>query len=77
MQQIYIAKDVIEANFVKDLLRRGGIAAEIDSEASVGLRPCLQPAVWIMDDGQLKKALSLLAEYETSRTKIRKKKRSR
>jgi hypothetical protein len=77
MQKIFVAKDVIEANLVKDLLIRGGIAAEIDSEASVGLRPCLQPSVWIMEDTQLQSALALLADLERSnKTKTSKKRKA-
>lgn len=72
MQKIFVARDLIEANFVKDLLRRGGIAAEIDSESTVGLRPCLLASVWIMEDAQLKSAVALVADYERSKTKISK-----
>jgi hypothetical protein len=71
MQKVFVANDLIEANFVKDLLIRGGIAAEIQGEQVFGLRPhigfadpTLYPSVWIVEDGQLKKALALIEDYE-------------
>jgi hypothetical protein len=71
MQKVFVANDPIEANFVKDLLIRGGIAAEIQGEHLFGLRPrigfsdpTLYPSVWIMDDGQLEIAQALIADYE-------------
>ncbi len=71
MQKVFVANDPIEANFVKDLLRRGGVAAEIQGEHLFGLRPrigfadpSLYPSVWIIDDEQLEEAQALIEDYE-------------
>jgi Putative prokaryotic signal transducing protein len=71
MQKVFVANDPIEANFVKDLLIRGGVAAEIQGEHLFGLRPrigfadpTLYPSVWIINEGQLEEARALIADYE-------------
>jgi hypothetical protein len=70
MNRVYVAHDPIEAHFVKDLLVREGIAAEVQGDALFGLRPEIGfssdtlPSVWIEKDTQLKHALDLIAEYE-------------
>jgi len=70
MQKVFVANDLIEANFVKDLLVRGGVAAEVQGEQLFGLRPhigfadpTLYPSVWIIE-GQLKLARALIEDYE-------------
>ena len=71
MQKVFTARDLIEATFVRDLLRRGGVAAEVQGEALFGLRPhigfadpTLYPSVWIIEDAQLKTARALIDDYE-------------
>jgi len=71
MQKVFVANDVIEANFVKDLLKRGGVDAEIQGEHLFGLRPhigfadpSLYPSVWIIEDAQINKARALIEDYE-------------
>ena len=70
MNRVFVAHDPIEAYFVKDLLTRDGIAAEVKGDALFGLRPEIGissdslPSVWITNDAQLKEALDLVAEYE-------------
>ena len=71
MQRVFVANNLIEANFVKDLLVRGGVAAEVQGEQLFGLRPhigfadpTLYPSVWIIEDGQLKLARALIEDYE-------------
>ena len=75
MNKVFVANNPIEAHFVKDLLERDGIAAEVRGEALFGLRPEIGiasdtlPAVWIIDDAQLKRALELVADFERRKTK--------
>ena len=70
VNRVFIAHDPIEAHFVKSLLERDGIAAEVRGEALFGLRPEIGistdtlPAVWIVHDPQLQRALEIVAEYE-------------
>ena len=71
MLKVFIANDPIEAQFVRDLLTRGGIAAEVQGEHLFGLRPrvgfadnSLYPSVWIADDSKLEKARELIQDYE-------------
>jgi hypothetical protein len=60
---------------VKSLLEREGIAAEVHGEALFGLRPEIGiasdtlPAVWIIKDSELEKALEVVAEYESGKAK--------
>ena len=68
MQKVFVAHDLIEANFVKDLLRRGRVPAEVQGEALPHI-DALLPSVWIMEDSQLKTARALIDDYER-RTKI-------
>jgi hypothetical protein len=71
MQKVFVANDPVEANFVRDLLERGGVEGEVQGEHLFGLRPhigfadpTLYPSVWIIDDGQLNKARALIEDYE-------------
>ena len=65
MNKVFVAHDPIEAHFVRGLLEREGIDAEVRGEALFGLRPHIGiasdilPAVWIIKDAQLKRALEL------------------
>jgi len=60
----------VEAHFVRGLLEREGIDAEVRGEALFGLLGEIPitsdtlTAVWIMKDAQLKRALDVVAEYE-------------
>jgi hypothetical protein len=70
MKRVFVAHDPIEAHFIKDLLIRDGIEAEVLGDALFGLRPEIGfgsdnlPAVWIANDARVKDALELIAEYE-------------
>jgi len=54
-----VTYDPLEAHFVRSLLERQGIAAEVRGEALFGLRPEIGissdtlPVVWITEDAQL------------------------
>jgi hypothetical protein len=60
MNKLFIADDPIEDHFVRTLVEREGIAADVRGEALFGLRPEIGiqsdtlPAVWIIKDAQLK-----------------------
>ena len=75
MNKVFVAHDPVEAHFVRDLLEREGIDAEVRGEALFGLRPSIGiesdtlPAVWIIKDGQRKRALELVADYERGKAK--------
>jgi len=75
MNRVFVAHDPIEAHFVRGLLEREGIAAEVRGEALFGLRPEIGiasdnlPSVWIAEDAQLKAALEFVADYERTKTK--------
>jgi len=77
MNKIFIAHDPIEAHFVRTLVEREGIAADVRSEALFGLRPEIGiqsdtlPAVWIIKDAQLKRALEVVADYERGKNEER------
>jgi hypothetical protein len=71
MQKVYVAHDPIEANFVKDLLIRGGIDAEVHGEHFFGVQPhigfadeALYPSVWIVEDTHLTDARALIDDYQ-------------
>jgi hypothetical protein len=70
MNKVFVANDPVEAHFVRGLLDREGIAAEVQGEALFGLRPEIGitsdslPTVWIVEDAQLKRALELVSDYE-------------
>jgi hypothetical protein len=70
MQRVFVAHDSIEANFVKDLLIRGGIAAEVHGEHFFGVQPhigfadeTLYPSVWIVEDTELADAVAIIEDY--------------
>ena len=75
MHRVFVAHDPLEAHFVKTLLERASITAEVRGEALFGLRPEIGiasdtlPAVWISQDEQLQSALELVADYEREKTK--------
>jgi hypothetical protein len=77
MNKIFIAHDPIEAHFVRTLVEREGIAADVRGEALFGLRPEIGiqsdtlPAVWIIKDAQLKRALEVVADYERGKNEER------
>jgi Putative prokaryotic signal transducing protein len=70
MNRVFVAANPIEAHFVKDLLERAGIAAEVQGDSLFGLRPEIGiasdtlPTVWITEDAQLPVALELVAQFE-------------
>jgi len=78
MNKVFVAHDPIEAHFLRGLLEREGIDAEVRGEALFGLRPHIGiasdtlPAVWIIKDAQLKRALEFVADYERDKNKTNK-----
>ena len=77
MNKVFVAHDPLEAHFVRTLLEREGIAAEVRGEALFGLRPEIGistdtlPAVWITKDAQLMRAVEVVADYERGKNKER------
>ena len=77
MNRVFVAQDPIEASFVKDLLERAGISAEVQGEFLFGLRPEIGfagdnfPGVWITNDAQTQSALELVADFERSKKTAR------
>lgn len=69
MRQVFVAQHPTEAYFVKDLLEREGIDAEVRGEALFGMRgeapvtPDTLPSVWISDERQTEKAIAIMAAY--------------
>ena len=70
MTQVFVARDPLEAHFVKGLLEANGMAAYVYGESIFSLRgetpvtPDTLPTVWVVDDGDTTRALGLLAEYQ-------------
>jgi hypothetical protein len=70
MNKVFVAHDPMEAHFVRGLLEREGINAEVRGEALFGLLGEIPitsdtlPAVWITKDAQVKRALEVVADYE-------------
>jgi len=77
MNKVFVAHDPLEAHFVRTLLEREGIAAEVRGEALFGLSPEIGistdtlPAVWITKDAQLMRAVEVVADYERGKNKER------
>ncbi len=69
MRQVFVAQHPTEAYFVKDLLEREGIDAEVRGEALFGMRgeapvtPDTLPSVWVSEERQSEKALAVVAAY--------------
>ena len=67
----------MEAHFVKDLLEREDIAAEVRGEWLFGAMgeipstPETWPSVWVLEDTQLNRAAGLVADYERSDKPVR------
>lgn len=70
VHRVFVAHNPIEAHFVKDMLERAGIGAEVQGDCLFGLRPEIGissdslPAVWISEDAELQAALELVAEFQ-------------
>lgn len=68
MRQIFVAQHPTEAYFVKDLLQREGIEAEVRGEALFGMRgeapvtPDTLPSVWVSEENQAAGA-DVVADY--------------
>jgi len=69
MVEVYIARDQFEAHFLKDLLTRAGIDAQVVGENSVyaGVVGVERPRVWVFEQ-DLDHARELLTDYETTRS---------
>ena len=66
MQKVFVANDLIEANFVRDLLSREGVATEVDDQ-DWPHTDALPPSVWITEDAQFRTALAVVLDYERSK----------
>ncbi len=66
MVEVYAARDLIEAHFLKDLLAGSGIEAQVVDENScyAGTIGLAQPRVWVFEHNQ-ERSRELLLEYET------------
>jgi len=68
MQHVYTARDEMDANFVKGLLRQQGIEAIVQGEALGGVWGTLPlgaeslPSVWV-PDGDVERARPVIEEY--------------
>jgi hypothetical protein len=71
MQNVYTARDGLEAHYVRDLLEQAGINASVLGEslgAARGDLPMTQqtlPSVWVSDD-ELERAMKVVNEYLTT-----------
>ncbi|AGA92017.1 hypothetical protein Thimo_3345 [Thioflavicoccus mobilis 8321] len=67
MQRLYVARDRIEAQLLADLLERHRIRAEIFGDYLAGaageLPANIWPTVWVLDDADLARAGTLLAQF--------------
>ncbi len=70
MKQVFVAGHVAEAHLVRGLLEAEGIKAEVRGDALFGARgeapvtPETCPSVWVLDDGQVPRALLLVQRFE-------------
>lgn len=66
MKQVYVATDPVDAELVKGLLAASGIEATVQGGAVFALRGELPmttdtlPTVWVLDDGDLDRASSIV-----------------
>jgi hypothetical protein len=76
MKQVFVAQHPTEAHLVRGLLEANGIAAEVHGEALFSARgeapatPETLPTVWVLDDGQVSSAGTVLAEYGSSKGSV-------
>jgi hypothetical protein len=71
MKQVFVAQHPTEAHLVQGILESQGIGAEVRSEGLFAVRgeapmtPDTLPSVWIHDDGDLDRALSVVRDVQT------------
>jgi len=71
VKQVYVASDVVNARIIYDMLNSAGIEACIKGESLTGgagdLPVNLFPTIWVVDDRDEDKAISLVEDFESSR----------
>jgi hypothetical protein len=70
MVEVYIAGDVLEAHFLKELLNQHGLEAQVVGENSAysGLTAIAGPRLWVFERDR-ERAREILAEYEAGRAR--------
>jgi len=68
MVEVYLARDSFEAHFLKDLLGRSGVEAQVVGENTpyAGVGGIERPRVWVFETDH-DRARELLKEYEAGR----------
>lgn len=67
MKRVYVARDPVQAHFVRNLLENEGIQAEVQGEHLLGVRGeplCFYPSVWVFEDSDFERAKTRVAEFE-------------
>jgi hypothetical protein len=68
MKQVFVAQHPTEAHLIQGVLESQGIGAEVRSEALFAVRgeapatPDTLPSVWVLDDGDVARALAVLRD---------------
>lgn len=72
MVEVYLARDVLEAHFLKDLLGGHAIQAQVIGENSsyAGVMGIERPRLWVFEQDK-DRARSVLKEYEANRKDAR------
>ena len=70
--RVYEAQDVIEAQLVLDVLRDGGITAELRNVNLVGAYPEIpvHPEIWLANAEEFDTARALIDKFESNRMTI-------
>lgn len=74
MKQVFVARDVTEAHFIRGLLESHGLSVAVRGEDLWGTRgevPFVDawPTVWVLDDGREAEARGVIHEYESGRVR--------
>jgi hypothetical protein len=72
VKQVFTARDVTEAHFVRGLLESHGLIVTVRGEKLWGVRgevPFVDawPTVWVLDDGREGQARAVVQQYEAGR----------
>lgn len=71
MKQVFVARDITEAHFIRGLLESQGLSVMVRGEHLQALAgdvpfPDAYPSVWILDDDFEARARSIVTEYEAN-----------
>jgi hypothetical protein len=71
MKQVFVARDITEAHFVREMLESNGLEVAVNGEDLWGTRgelPALNAAItiWVLDDAREADARRVVEEYESS-----------